>query len=248
MNLTLFKLGYSPWSERALWALDHHGLARREREYTPIFGEPGMRLKARRFKGRVTVPLLVSDDGVYQDSLEIARYADAHGSGSPLFPGLAGEVIATWNARSEEMLGAGRARLTSRIAQSKAAKKDSLKFLPGPLRGAMLPLANIGIAYITRKYKLDPTAQEADLATIRQGLIELRGALADGRRNVLGEVGFSYADITMAVSLQVVEPVAERYIELGPALRECWREPSLSQEFSDLVEWRDEIYAKHRRQ
>ena len=66
MNLTLFKLGYSPWSERALWALDHHGLARREREYTPIFGEPGMRLKARRFKGRVTVPLLVSDDGVYQ--------------------------------------------------------------------------------------------------------------------------------------------------------------------------------------
>lgn len=57
---------------------------------------------------------------------------------------------------------------------------------------------------------------------------------------------FTYADVAMAVVLQMVRPVPDRYMPLGPAVREVRTNEELARGFADLVEWRDRLYARHR--
>src|SRR5688572_23771052 len=91
---------FAPWCEKARWALDHHGIPYREREHVPLVGELALRIAARRASGPVTVPLLVDGDAVLMDSVAIARRAEAHGRGAPLFPPAHGRAIDAWNERS----------------------------------------------------------------------------------------------------------------------------------------------------
>jgi glutathione S-transferase len=44
----LVALHYSPWSEKARWALDHHGVAYRYEEYKILLGEPKLRLATKK--------------------------------------------------------------------------------------------------------------------------------------------------------------------------------------------------------
>jgi glutathione S-transferase len=80
-------------------------------------------------------------------------------------------------------------------------------------------------------------------ATMRGVLDALRAGLK-GRDNLLD--GFSYADVAMAVVLQMVSPVDSGYIRLGPERRRAWTEPVLAKDYADLVEWRDRLYAARR--
>ena len=43
MTARLVTLHVSPFSERARWALDHHGIAYRVDPHTPFLGEPRLR-------------------------------------------------------------------------------------------------------------------------------------------------------------------------------------------------------------
>jgi glutathione S-transferase len=84
---------------------------------------------------------------------------------------------------------------------------------------------------------------DAARETMRQSLLALRAALG-GRRTLASD--FSYADLTMAVVLQMVSPVEDRFIRLGEARRRVWTDDVLAREFADLVQWRDDLYAAHR--
>jgi glutathione S-transferase len=57
----------------------------------------------------------------------------------------------------------------------------------------------------------------------------------------------TYADITAAVNLQMVRPVRDTFLRIGPATRACWTMPALESRYADLLEWRDQLYEKHRR-
>ena len=59
----LLGLPYSPWSEKARWALDARRVPYREVTYAPLLGEPALRLKLKRWRGNVTVPVLTDDEG-----------------------------------------------------------------------------------------------------------------------------------------------------------------------------------------
>jgi glutathione S-transferase len=52
---TLVYLPYSPWSEKARWALDYHGVRYDQSIHVPITGELPLRLRTRRFGGRISV-------------------------------------------------------------------------------------------------------------------------------------------------------------------------------------------------
>jgi glutathione S-transferase len=65
-----------------------------------------------------------------------------------------------------------------------------------------------------------------------------------GRKYILD--GFSFADIAMAATLQMVRPVADNYLAIGPATRDAWTDPELSERFADLLAWRDALYREHR--
>jgi glutathione S-transferase len=246
----LIALSYSPWSEKARWALDHHRVEYAEREHVPMLGEPVLRLLARRPFGRVSVPLFLDGPLILGDSLQIARHADHVGRGAPLFPPGQDEAIAAWNRRSDVVMGSGRARLIGRIVRDPEALSESVPaFVPAPLRAAMRPLAAMGAQFLARKYRTrsgDAAERERQLLAIEGVLVQLREALAANRGFVVG-AALTYADIAMAVALQVVRPVDDRFIALGPATRAVWTEPQLVGEFADLLEWRDRLYAEHRR-
>ena len=71
---TLYGLAYSPWTERARWALDHVGFDYHFQSYIPGISEPRLRMRLRRFRGPVTVPVLFGLQ-VYEDSSAIAELA-----------------------------------------------------------------------------------------------------------------------------------------------------------------------------
>lgn len=234
----------SPWSEKARWALDHHRIEYAEEVYTPMLSEPALRWRLRRVRGRVTVPVLFAGGEAYSDSFDIAHYAERRGSGTPLFRRGLENAIARWNQLSESAMAAGRALVTARVADDPRARVEVMPdAIPRPLRRPLDPLARVGVRYLLKKHRASEDEQE-NRAALRDALGELRTALADGRQYLLGEL--SYADIAMASALQFVSPVGDQHIRLGPATRRAWTDLELAGELTDLIEWRDQLYAGRR--
>jgi glutathione S-transferase len=240
----LFVLSYSPWSERARWALDHHRLAYRVVQHLPFVGELRLRRLARG-RARATVPVLVDGDLVLSESWDIAAHADRIGPAAKLMPAEHEAAIRRWAELADETMAAGRALVVDSLLKSPEALDESLPLpMPGWVRRASRPIARFATQWFARKYELRLDEREAPERKIQAGLEALRRALG-GKRYLLGQ--FSYADIVMATFLQAVSPVDDAYIRLGPATRRAWTLPALAAEYHELVRWRDELYAGHRR-
>lgn len=244
MSLELVALVYSPYSERAQWALDHHAIDFRLLSYVPIVGEPALRLRLRRFSGRVTVPVLFGAGAPITDSTEIARFADQRGVGANLIPADSTTEIMHWVRDADRALAAGRNLVTLRTGRSRDAMVESLPPLLRRTGPVGLAVARSGVDLFARKYGLANRDAADDADEISRFLESWRKAIA-GREVLLG--AFSYADIVATSVVQLVEPVDDQYMPLGPATRDVWRTPELRTRFDDLVTWRDDIYAKYRR-
>ncbi|MEJ7733217.1 MAG: glutathione S-transferase N-terminal domain-containing protein [Polyangiaceae bacterium] len=245
-ELTLVGEYFSPFTEKALWALDHHGIPHRYDEYTPLLGEPWLRLRAGRWKGRVSVPWLLGPDLSFGDSVAIARHADAIGAGEPLFPAGEDAAIEAWNERAESLMRAGRAQVLERTETSRQVAAESLPaFLPAALRTPLAGSARLGTAYLRRKYGVLPVTDEElepDLAAIRDAVAA--GATRDGPRYLLGR--FTFADVAVASALQSVQPHHTHPLGLQPGQREAWTRAALADRWRDVLAWRDEIVERHR--
>lgn len=242
---TLVSLHYSPWSERARWALDHHELAYRLVQHAPFLGERRLRKLAGPRPGRVTVPLLLAGGEALMDSFEIARFADRHGRAEPLLPETLEPELCELNALVEHAMMEGRSLTTSALLADAAALEEALpRGVPTFLRPLLRPLSRFGTRWFARKYGLDLVEREKPLAA-------LAGALRHVRERYVGRSyffdRFSYADILVCSLLQVISPVSDRYIRLGPAWRRAWTIPELATEFGELFTLRDELYARHRK-
>lgn len=235
---------FSPWTEKACWALDHHGVSYAFRQFQPLLDEPWLRFKTRNYAKKATVPALVEGGEVFGDSFTIARYAERASGGAPLWPEGRGAEIETWNDTSERALAAGRALFFERLSGDPAAQLDQVPtFVPGPLRPLFRPLVRSGVAYLRAKHGAGAAFTVSARETLDDALGALRGTLG-GASYLLGE--FSYADVAMAVVCQFVSPVDDRYIRLAPANRACWTEPALADKYRDVIAWRDELYERHR--
>jgi glutathione S-transferase len=238
-------LAVSPYSERAKWALDHHGLAYRYKEHVPLLGEIALRRKVRRFAlPKATVPILEADGEIFPNGLDIARYADRAGSGTKLFPADHEAAVNEWNGVADALLDVGRAWVLKNLAESRAAQKESLPpFVPGFARGAMAPMTKRVALYLLKKHESTHAIEAEVTKTVRPLLEKIRAAR--GPRPTLLET-FSYADITVCASLTMLRPRKEA--TLGPATRETWTHAELAREFDDLLAWRDDVYRNHRGQ
>lgn len=242
--MELLAISYSPWSEKARWALDFQGIEYRTREYIPMISEPKLRVRLKKWQGSVTVPILFADSDTIGDSLQIAEYADRVG-GQPgqLFPKQHLDEILGWNESSERAMRAGRALISDRVLSSPEAKKEAL---PNMLRSAgsfASPVTNLAVGFFRRKYEIrGPLADQSEL--LCRCLSKLSDALES--RDYLLASGFSYADIAMSTTLQFVMPVSDEFLRLGAATREAWKDAKLAEKFGHLVRWRDQLYEKHR--
>lgn len=241
---TLIGMHFSPWTERARWALDYHGVPYEFSAYTTLLGEPALRLKTGKWTGKVSVPVLATPQGLVQDSFLIAQYADRQSRKPPLVPSTHHAGILAWTEAAERGLRAARIRATRRIQQSVGALAERLPAgVPQPLRKPLVPMSWLGAEFIIRKYHLQDSSDAALHANMDAFLRQAEAALG-GRRFVFDELTF--ADLVIATFMQAIEPVAERYIPLGPASRKQMCEPELAQRYAGLIAWRDDLYAQFR--
>ena len=246
-QLILVALPLSPWSEKARWALDHHDVSYVEKVYMPMVGAPLLRWRLRRLRGQVTVPVLVDGNGTMcTDSFDIARFAEQTGSGEPLFRRGQEEEIAYWNQLSDQAMQASRALLSFRMQEDRAARHEALAtVMPRGLAGVFKPAAIVAVRFLQRKYHVRDADEAGHRARLREIMLELRRSLS-GRRFLIGDA-LSYSDIAMATALGGVEPPNAPHLPYGPASRRSATDVELAGEFTDLLGWRDQIYAQHRK-
>lgn len=227
---------FSPWTKKARWALEQCGLTYDYQEFTPTLSEPRLRLRLRQLSGTVSVPILFVNDQILRGSWDIARYAN-----ETTGDGCLGDMkaISPWNDLSEAALAEGRTGVLRCILEDKQALQEALPaFVPGPMRGVLRFVARDAVKRLDRKY-----AGLVEQGAMHQALKQTREGLAHSENDyLLGQ--FSYADIAMAVVLEVIAPIADTQPPLGPATQRCWNNPTLAVEFKNLVEWRDRLAAK----
>lgn len=243
-RVVLYAEHFAPWCEKARWALDHHSIAYRYREHVPLMGEWTLRRVSGRYRGPVSVPLLVVDGEVIMDSYRIALTAEDLGTGPALFRAEHADAIRYWNGVSEKLMQAGRALLLERLAAMPDALAEQVPGrVPEGLRRLLAPAARAGVRFIARKYATTarlPAAEE----TLAQALQELRKTVS--RHACLVGGTFSFADVAMATALQFIEPVSDLYLRLGPATRRAWTNERFRPDHADLLAWRDMVYELHR--
>ncbi len=242
---TLYGLSYSPWTEKARWALDHHRIAHRYVEHLPLVGTPWLRLKSGKTSGRVTVPFLEGEGEAISGSIDIARHVDALGRGTSLFPeGRSGPIV-DLDTDANEILDVARALVIERTKADPDVQREAVPgFVPGFLRGASMPLTRVTAGLLARRYDAPKDAEAKVESVVLPRLAKWQDQLGDAEY-FLGS--FSYADVTTAVTLQCVEPVADAHMKLGPATRRAWTMPKARERFPGLLAWRDRMYARHRR-
>ncbi len=227
---------FSPWTQKARWALERCGVAHRYEEYVPTLHEPWLRWRMRQWSAPVSVPVLRAQGEWLRGSWDIACHAESVAGVDRL--GMRDDRVAAWNAIGEAALCEGRTRVVRGVARDPRAQEESLPpRVPAALRGGLRWLARDAARRLDRKY-----AALAVDGSLRCALLRMREALAaSGGDFLLGR--FGYADIAMCVVLECVAPVAVTAPSLGPATRGHWSDDALAGEFVDLLAWRKRLLA-----
>ena len=235
MTATLVHIPHSPWSRRVRLALERMGVPVRLRTYTPTLSEPWLRARLRRWRGRLTVPVLLRDDGPpLTDSFDIVCWASDQ-SPTPLAPSHLRDALRDWNARAEAMLSAGRQRTTWEVLDHDDALRASLPPPASALGPLGLWLGRDHCWRLLEKYGdgREPMAWEADLAWF---VADLDTRLQQGDV-LLGEP--SYAELLLATALTFVRPDAGAAVP--EAARACWSIPELVDAYPEVFRWQDRI-------
>lgn len=251
-NLRLISIKGSAFSERCKFALDAAGLLDQVQlvNYTPYFGERKLKKQLGKYyaSGKVTVPVLVFDDGsALPDSIEISKWAAKNSGGKLKLPD--NDELARVVEIADKILNSARFRIFTKTATSGAVDRPSV---PPPLR--FLPTFVISYLYskvakyLLKKYYSgrDITMQSAydDMRTGLQSLDALR--VANGGEFMIGNE-FTLADIVGACAIGLGAPLPHASSNQAPALASLRQEPELIEEFADLIKWRDTIYVARRR-
>ena len=245
--MLLIGLKVSPYSERAKWALDHHQLRYRYHEHVVLLEEPYLIWKSGSFS-KATVPMLLTHDGVVTDSYQIAKYSDARGGGSLLFPLESRAEIERIHQLSEQTVDLERRLFMGKLLSDPDAQLEQFPWkLPVWLQKVMRPVVLTGVKFIAWSFSVQPETRVRDRQQLRVQLEELRTLLKKGGKEyLLGQ--FTFADITAAAMIHFFTPPEPQFFRCGPATRKIMTDPELALEFRDLVEWRDQLYHRHRRQ
>jgi glutathione S-transferase len=205
--LRLVTITISHYCEKARWALERAGMPYREERHVQGVHQ----IVARRAGGGITVPVLVTPEGVIGDSAEILAWVDERMPPEHrLFPAepAAREEVERVCRRFDEVLGPTGRRLmyVHMLAQRKLALRFNNEGVPGWEDRAIRygwPLAR---GYVNRVLGIRPGIEVEDEAAVWREFDFVAGLLSDGRPYLCGEQ-FSAADLTFAaLSASVIVP------------------------------------------
>jgi glutathione S-transferase len=203
----LLTIPISHFCEKARWGLERAGL-----DYVEERHVQGVHQRvARRAGGGKTMPVLIADEGVFNESEQILRYADERLDSEqrlfPVDPELQEEVVAL-SRWLDEGLGPDGRRLM--YAHMLPQKRLMLRFnnqgVPrweGLMMTALWPVVT---RFASRELGLRETTIRDDEPRVLQAFDAIAERLADGRRYLCGD-RFTAADLTFAcLSAAVLVP------------------------------------------
>lgn len=205
--LRLVTIPISHYCEKARWALERAGIPYREERHVQGIHQ----VVARRAGGGITVPVLVTPDGVIGESADILAWVDRRTPPEHrLFPT---ELAARYEVerlcrRLDEGLGPRGRRLmyVHMLAQRKLALRINNQGVPGWEDRAIRygwPLAR---RYVNFVLGIRPGIEAQDEAAVWRELDFIAELRADGRPYLCGE-RFSAADLTFAaLSASLIAP------------------------------------------
>ncbi|MGH7327514.1 MAG: glutathione S-transferase family protein [Polyangiaceae bacterium] len=195
--MRLITIGFSHYCEKARWALDRMGVEYTEDSHAPLAHYPA----AWRASGQRTVPVLVTEDGVFADSTDILKYVD------PFLPEAARLFPEEDNARREvsdleqlvdrEIGPRVRRWVYSWLLDEPAIVNPLVeRAMTRAERRMSSVLMPIVIAGIKRGLKISPDLRESQFEKIKATFLSLAPRLA-GKKYLAGD-SFSAADLTLA--------------------------------------------------
>lgn len=214
----LVTITFSHYCEKVRWALDRAGIAYRESGHLPVFHA----LAVRRAGGWRSVPALVTDEGVINDSTNILGWIDKRAPQIGLYGRNATErhEIEILEDLFDEQLGPHTRRwayfyvLPMRDLMLRMTR-DSAPKLEHAVLTVIFPVAR---QMMRRAMKITPEGAQRSLGKIQEVFTEVDKKLADGRRFLVGD-SLSAADITFA-SLAAVVLLPEQYAATLPTLED----------------------------
>ena len=192
----LITIPISHYCEKARWALQRVGLPFLEEAHPPVFHMAS----AWRAGGKRTVPVLVSADGVYNDSTDILQYLDRKAPEAGLYPN---EPQARQEAEQlEELFDTVLGPHSRRWVYFHVLDRtDLLPYLchgvgarEAALFRTLLPAARL---VMRKALKITPEAAERSRVRVQEVFEQVGARLADGRRYLVGD-RFGAADLTFA--------------------------------------------------
>jgi glutathione S-transferase len=194
----LVTIPISHFCEKARWALDRAGVPYTEKRHIQLVHV----VAARRAGGGTTAPVLRTEDGVYDQSSAILRYADEHLTPErrlyPPDPAQRAEVEAL-ERRFDTVLGPEARRWLYH-----EVFKDARRFARWNLTGvprwerAVFPFVlSPAKAVMNRYLRISDATAAAALVRVDEELDAVAQRLSDGRRHLAGE-RFSAADLAFA--------------------------------------------------
>ncbi len=189
----LYTIPISHYGERARWALERAGVSFEEVHVLQMFSW----IAAKRRGGKKTLPVLVTSDGVYNDSALIVDYAAEHGapelraSRVPEHVELEAEIVGPFGVESRRIVyeWVGRSR--------SVALRTNAGWAPAWQRIAFAALFPVGQRILTRYLDAKPEAMAAARAVVDRTFDRVGEMLGDGRRFLCGDA-FSRVDLAFA--------------------------------------------------
>jgi glutathione S-transferase len=194
----LLTIPISHFCEKARWALARAGLDYLEERHV----QGVHRFVARRAGGGETMPVLVADEGVFAESEEILRYADARTDAQRrLFPAEErprDEVVALCRWLDEGLGPDGRRLMYAHMLDQKQLMlRVNNQGVPAWEARAIAALWPLVTRWGRRELGIGPTTIRDDEQRVRRAFDVIAERLADGRPHLCGE-RFSAADLTFA--------------------------------------------------
>jgi glutathione S-transferase len=195
----LITIAFSHYCDKARWALDRAGIPYRESAHLPVFHV----IPVKRAGGTRTVPVLVTDEGVFPDSTDILGWVDRRRPDLGLYGRTPEERrdIAALEDHFDEELGPHTRRwgyfhvlpntalalhMCEAHGHAPAWEQAAMPFLFPLVRGFML-----------RAMSIDAESAARSIREVQGVFDEVRDRLADGRRYLVGDT-FTAADLTFA--------------------------------------------------
>ena len=194
----LLTIPISHFCEKARWALERAGI-----DYVEERHVQGIhRIVARRAGGGTTMPVLVTDEGVFAESEDILRYADERlDEDHRLFPAdaqLRDEVVGLCRELDEGLGPDGRRLMYALMLELKGpmlrVNNQGVPAWEGRTMSALWPLVT---RWGRRDLGIDDDTVRVDAGNVRRAFDAVAERRADGRPHLCGE-RFTAADLTFA--------------------------------------------------